>query len=371
VKAKLQSVCFILILLSVSMFTAAVRPVSAQMFHDKAAMTQMWKNLCDAHPFAAHYEIIGKSLQGRDIWLFKIGNPYGGAIMWDGQTHGPEDSGSECGYLFAKWLLESSDPMAIRIMERNCWLFIPIINVDSTARQNMRRSYTLPNGTVIDVPYGVDLNRNGVASFGGSGSGNPNNNYEYRGLYGGSEPETRAIRYAMEKYRPRIYVNTHNGGEYLLYYGPRTAIENSIISLYATFSNASGIPRYYSTQSASPGGFVMSDAHSFGASAWLWEIIKWENITTYDDFVAQWYPRVEPMMLAMSEAAGIDNPTPIPGDIDLNGTVDLNDAMLLALAYGSTPGKPNWNPRADLDLDNTITICDAIVLATHYNQRYP
>ena len=342
------------------------------MFHDKATMTQMWKSLCDAHPSSASYESVGKSLQGRDIWLFKIGNPYGGAIMWDGQAHGPEDSGSECGYLFAKWLLESPDPQATRIMKRNYWLFIPIVNVDSEGRQNMRRSYTLANGTIINVAYGVDLNRNGVTGFGRSGSGDPNNNYEYRGLYGGSEPETQALRYAMEKYRPRVYVNTHTGGDtYLLYYGPKTTIENEIISLYDSYSNTSGVPRYYSTQGASPGGFIMSDAYSFGASAWLWEMIEWENITDYNTFVAQWYPRVKPMMLAMSEAAGVDGAMAIPGDIDLNGTVNIYDVILLAKAFGSVPGKQNWNPNADLDRDNIVNIFDALILSSHYGQHYP
>jgi hypothetical protein len=34
-------------------------------------------------------------------------------------------------------------------------------------------------------------------------------------------------------------------------------------------------------------------------------------------------------------------------DINKNGTVNLNDLVLLALAFGSKLGDPNWNPSAD------------------------
>ena len=370
VNSRPLSILLILTMFSVLVLTAPVEPVSARLFHDKPTMTKMWKDLCDTHRSRASYESIGKSIQGKDIWLFKIGNPHGGAIMWDGQVHGPEDAGSECGYLFAKWLLESSDSQAERILDRNYWLFIPVVNVDNTGRQNMRRSYVLTDGTVVNAPYGVDLNRNGVTGFGHSGSGDPNDAYDYRGLYGGSEPEMQALRHAMDKYRPKVYVNTHNGGEYLMYQGPTTAMENWIIYLYNSYASASGVPKYSSIWGSSVGGFVISDAHSFGASAWLWEIIKWENISDYQTLVAQWYPRVKPMMLAMSEAAGVDGVARNAGDINVDGAVDLFDVLLLVKALGSTTGDPNWNPEADLNLDSVIDVYDAVILAGHYGEQF-
>jgi hypothetical protein len=60
--------------------------------------------------------------------------------------------------------------------------------------------------------------------------------------------------------------------------------------------------------------------------------------------------------------------TPIPGDINGDGTVDVYDAILLAAAYGSTPGSSNWNPSADINGDGIVDIYDAIILAAHYGQ---
>jgi hypothetical protein len=61
----------------------------------------------------------------------------------------------------------------------------------------------------------------------------------------------------------------------------------------------------------------------------------------------------------------------IPGDLNGDGTVDIYDAIILASAYGSTPGSPNWNPNADILGDGIVDIYDAIALAAHYGQSIP
>jgi len=37
-----------------------------------------------------------------------------------------------------------------------------------------------------------------------------------------------------------------------------------------------------------------------------------------------------------------------PGDVTLDGKVNIYDVVAIATAYGSNPGKPNWNPYADI-----------------------
>jgi hypothetical protein len=61
----------------------------------------------------------------------------------------------------------------------------------------------------------------------------------------------------------------------------------------------------------------------------------------------------------------------IPGDVDHNGKVDLNDLALLAEAYGSRPNDPNWNPCADIDNDQYVGLLDLTILASHYGQTFP
>jgi parallel beta-helix repeat protein len=58
----------------------------------------------------------------------------------------------------------------------------------------------------------------------------------------------------------------------------------------------------------------------------------------------------------------------IAGDINRDGTVDIYDAIVLAGAYSSTPGSPNWNANVDLNSDNIVDIYDAILLANNFGK---
>jgi len=54
--------------------------------------------------------------------------------------------------------------------------------------------------------------------------------------------------------------------------------------------------------------------------------------------------------------------------INDDGTVDVFDAVLMALAFGSTPGDPNWNPAADLNNDGIVDIFDIVLLANSFGK---
>jgi parallel beta-helix repeat protein len=61
----------------------------------------------------------------------------------------------------------------------------------------------------------------------------------------------------------------------------------------------------------------------------------------------------------------------LSGDVNGDRIVDIYDAILLANAYGSSPGKEKWNPDTDINGDNIVDIYDAILLANHFNQHSP
>jgi outer membrane protein assembly factor BamB len=61
----------------------------------------------------------------------------------------------------------------------------------------------------------------------------------------------------------------------------------------------------------------------------------------------------------------------IPGDLDGDFSVGLKDLVLLAQAYGSTPGDANWNPNADIAGTGVVGLIDLVILAQHYGQHYP
>jgi tungstate transport system substrate-binding protein len=56
----------------------------------------------------------------------------------------------------------------------------------------------------------------------------------------------------------------------------------------------------------------------------------------------------------------------VPEDVNLDGKVDILDAIIVANAFGSKPGDPRWNPLADINNDGYIDILDAIALANHF-----
>jgi subtilisin family serine protease len=82
--------------------------------------------------------------------------------------------------------------------------------------------------------------------------------------------------------------------------------------------------------------------------------------------------------LPPNETNNADNPpitswvvVTIPGDINGDFKVDLTDLQILAAAYGSKPGDPNWNPNADIDNTGTVSLLDLLTLSQHYGQHYP
>jgi len=56
------------------------------------------------------------------------------------------------------------------------------------------------------------------------------------------------------------------------------------------------------------------------------------------------------------------------GDINADGIIDIFDITIVALAFGSEPGDPNWNPIADINSDGIVDIFDIVVVALHFGE---
>jgi len=57
-------------------------------------------------------------------------------------------------------------------------------------------------------------------------------------------------------------------------------------------------------------------------------------------------------------------------DINGNGVVDIFDVVIAALAFGSKPEDPNWNPLLDLNQDRIIDIFDFVVIAVNFGKTW-
>jgi CARDB/Dockerin type I domain len=102
---------------------------------------------------------------------------------------------------------------------------------------------------------------------------------------------------------------------------------------------------------------------------YTWNVAGW----TRGDYMISAYavPVPEETNTADNSHTGSVITVVIPGDINGDGTVDIFDAILLAGAYNTASGGPNWSPNADINGGGTVDIFDAIILANHCNQHYP
>ena len=55
-------------------------------------------------------------------------------------------------------------------------------------------------------------------------------------------------------------------------------------------------------------------------------------------------------------------------DVNQDGIVDIIDAGIVALAFGSDPSKPNWNPKADVNSNGFVDIFDIVLITIHFGE---
>ncbi|NIV92547.1 hypothetical protein GWN42_07015 [candidate division KSB1 bacterium] len=58
----------------------------------------------------------------------------------------------------------------------------------------------------------------------------------------------------------------------------------------------------------------------------------------------------------------------IAGDVNDDGVVDIFDVVSAALAFGTEPGDPQWNPFADMNGNGTIDIYDLVSIVRNFGE---
>jgi len=358
------------------------RDSNSHNYHTKNVLLTNFTTLFNRYPGFASYEPVGKSYEGRDIVLFKIGNPNGGKVLWVGEMHGWEDAGSEIQLLIAKWLLENGttgiDPTAQRIIQQNLIMFMPVINMDSYERQNVN---------FTDCVYGIDLNRNFVkgwympdefkwdytcytqtkcSSTANCSTYYPNKGYvckynnctdalHYPGSSRSSEKETQALRSVFQTYKPKFFFDIHYGGyPNLMYYNNSPSnytLTKSIIARINQLSSQRGVTPYPTTNVGDSGQSV-GDASAY-ASAWLLEVANEGGRTdcscymhtchTYNDIVNIYYPKLLPIFLAMTEASANSTTTStcLPTETNI-GQDDCSSGNVCCCSQATTCTCGSW-----------------------------
>ncbi|MGF1925154.1 MAG: M14 family zinc carboxypeptidase, partial [Bacteroidia bacterium] len=114
--------------------------VSWNRYNDYAAITDICKRMAAAHPNLVKLEAMGKSFQGKDLWVMtisdtKVGNPDKKPAMYiDGNIHSNEIQGSEFALYTAWYLVEmhAAGNKAIQsLLGEKTFYIAPTINPDA------------------------------------------------------------------------------------------------------------------------------------------------------------------------------------------------------------------------------------------------
>jgi hypothetical protein len=173
-------------------------------YHTYGELVSEFLKLESSYPGMVRHESAGKSVEGRDLLLFKIGTG-SGKVLFTGSIHGNEHPGAELLLLYAKWLLERREAIASEILSKNLTLVLPVHNPDGFDPYRRQNSKC------------VDLNRNYPKGWGGSGSSPGVCSLTSRGFSALDQPESAAVNGVLLRERPKWHLDIHSGSEVLAY----------------------------------------------------------------------------------------------------------------------------------------------------------
>jgi len=239
------------------------------LYRSRDELFALYDDLVSSHRLIATKSIIGTTVEGRSIPMYKFGNLQGGKILLDSTIHGEEDMGGEIFLLYARWILESTDPDAIAIRNGNCTMIIPCLNVD-------RYDIGTGEGYGRRNAHDVDLSRNFTYRWEASTD-------KYKGPSPASEPETQALINIFKNEKPIFYLNSHNGDRaYFAVYSDnssRRTYAQQVYSKIVAEAQKRGIVTYglsLNTAYNNP-GLAVCDADLEGINSFL---IEWDCWTT-------------------------------------------------------------------------------------------
>jgi Zinc carboxypeptidase len=239
---------------------ASLTPVEG--FRDYDSLFARWQSLLASNDEAAG-EVVGRTLAGRDIWAFAIGDPdretaYGAAeaaVLINGGIHAREWQTPEAVTALFETLIERKGNGGLEqyLIENLTTVLLPVNNVDGFVqtqlypdrasadraqpregrmrRKNLRNPQTggavdADLATTADNFWGVDLNRNAVAGFAQANRSSASvTSLVYRGAAPGSEPEFAALQNAAQlgpAARLRLFSDTHSFGQ--VHFAPTTGV---------------------------------------------------------------------------------------------------------------------------------------------------
>ena len=170
-------------------------------------LTKLLKQLTDKYPSISRLHTIGKSVQGRELWVVQITDkvnevePGEPMFKYVGNMHGNEVVGRQILIYLIQYLLKNyeSDSRVTRLIDTTNIFIMPSMNPDGFEAAEVGDCSGIqgrPNAN------GKDLNRNFPDQF---------NNWETYNIEQDAEPETKAIINWIRKNRFVLSANLHGG----------------------------------------------------------------------------------------------------------------------------------------------------------------
>ena len=191
-----------------------------QYYHDWQNLTCELLQLNQSYSNILQVISIGKSVEGRDLWLciltnFSYDPPHDKLGIWfDGATHGDEFIGTECCLHLIKYVCTHQDNATVQFLLNNYIIYVlPMVNPDGVEAGKTAADWDYE--VVRKNAHGVDLNRN-FDWYWRLGDSDPTS-ATYRGPSPFSEPETQAIRDFVSNHTVVLVLTLHSGTEALIY----------------------------------------------------------------------------------------------------------------------------------------------------------
>jgi len=188
-------------------------------YHDYERLTTELTGLRLAYPKLMRLTSIGRSTEGRRIWLVTITNRSLSAqrprVFFDGALHGSEVIGSESMLHYLRFLLKNYkvDATATQIVDGWITYIVPMVNPDGVQKGKTSDDYkdARKNSNLVDLNRNFDFEWTGDCGSESGCSSCDTSCWEYPGPGAFSERESRIIRDQIRKLRPRLYLNGHAG----------------------------------------------------------------------------------------------------------------------------------------------------------------
>lgn len=244
-RVHLLSVCLVFVMCFLVPFSHAIMiqparsiPLDAYHYHTYQEFTDELHALQANHSDIMSLTSIGKTYEGRDLWMVKLSDnvaleEHEPGVLFMGAHHGNEKPGYEVCLFFINYMIahydNSSTPEVRAAMDTTQIYLIPMVNpdgVEANTRKNCAPNHGPYGHRASITSYGVNLNRNyddpwylayvfpvayGLPFI------LPDSSFNYRGPYPFSENETKAVKAFAETHTISISISYHSYGEFIAY----------------------------------------------------------------------------------------------------------------------------------------------------------